>query len=645
MNLHVETATFPQGPPPETVDGKRLTRWAQTAITAHARLRNPTKFVGAPGIGKSRELRRVVQDAGYYPVVLPAGHMSAGRLAFQYPYKEGGRMALRQILDHRISRDDEWVLIVEEAGKADAALAGALLEIVEAGSLNGEPLPGIRGVLAADNPDTPIREAALASRFVHVRLGPDDTPWEAALAAAFPDVDLNRLIAWVRSQPRELREQLPGRTLQRIVVALLGAVPPKWAVRRDNRGRQRLMVGDRDRTNEVLAEIAGTLDVGVARKPRKPVERAIRVALEGGLTVALFGDAGVGKSSHAEAACRNLGYDVIQMSLSASSPGRFFMRLPDEQAHDLHSVHANLFARVERPTVVILDDLSRTSDKQLLQIVHELLQEREIGGQPINPHIAGFVVTDNGLRSSTGRRHGTQRLDSALLDRFSFTLTVDEQDVGGPSWFLGHAAEADDELGLDGAAVQTAEKVLSWFATTIDAVDDARDILSMRTALQFWKAWLLHRIVEPSSALGDLEIAQAAFDDEGAGIDVHSLPIQDLLAALAGLRVMSLGDYARELDETLHTLATEDTEAAALMASSIRRAVAAAPTAVLVEHEEAVGALLQGLFEAQQRDRAALAGTSVSGSALQGVLMDALDSRDTDRENLLVGALQGATDQ
>jgi MoxR-like ATPase len=175
--------------------------------------------------------------------------------------------------------------------------------------------------------------------------------------------------------------------------------------------------------------------------------------------VLLTGEAGTGKTSSARnyAALNKLPFVTIECTQQIDqsvTQGRF---VPTGVGNSTQWKYSQLASAIQRPSVVLLNELTRMSPKAA-SLFLRLLAERELLIEPLNEvikvHPECLIVADQ----NTGLGYtGTSKQDTALIDRFSIKLefkydtTIESKFIKSPALLefasnIREASELNDEF-------------------------------------------------------------------------------------------------------------------------------------------------------------------------------------------------------
>ena len=394
-------------------------------------------MVGSAGIGKTSFLKAVGKALGYDVIVINAANLSVENLQVPFPTwsEEMGMQVLRPLIFGRFVSDMPKIIFIDEIGRADNGLANTLMELLQEGTLCGNPIPNLATVIAADNPQGKNygRMAGLdfsqADRFVAVELDAKSTPWRRALAEEFSDIDLTKVFSTYDTLDAEIREVLNPRVLAFTIRALLEGFPGHFALPIVTGVRRQLVSrAGEDVTKNVLDRIAAAL--GTVNREMIPnvVEKSIEFALKHGQNVYIQGRPGIGKTSSIKTLLAKMGMKVHYDSAAVLSPEDLNVPFPSKDGRTLDLVPAEKFADAE-PWVWLVDEIARGS-RRTQNAIMEPIQERTVGGQKTN---IVCTIALNNPREVAGFKLDVGKNDLAQASRFALSIEIDAENIAfGP---------------------------------------------------------------------------------------------------------------------------------------------------------------------------------------------------------------------
>jgi MoxR-like ATPase len=446
--------------------------------------RGSVHLIGPHGIGKTAYVRAWFLEQGLRVVERSLPVCSQRDFCVPLPVTDpdtGQRhvevLVLEQLL--QVDENDRYVVILDEFSRADHATLNTVMELLQEGTIAGQPLPGLAAVVALDNPAEDGDYAgvvgldlAQADRVATLQVDVDDIPWRAHLATVHGR-DLGPVWRVWGTLTGAARRVLCPRVLDHLVTLVDRGLPAELALPVLPSGRQRLPGHDELATGDTLDRLADAIHGSWAAAGQEPpllasgrdadqglVGRAVADAIAGGWRLRLVGPPGIGKTSHVRSAVEAAGYELEYLSLSQASVHDLVVPVP--VGGRLEFLPAARLVRADRQYVLVLDEFSR-APADTASAAMELVNERSIAGRRLDGCVA-VIALDNpaevgGLHLDTGR------IDVAQASRFTATLEVGEDEL---PW-------RDVLLGRFPASAPT---FLDWRAEDLD--DAARMLVSPR---------------------------------------------------------------------------------------------------------------------------------------------------------------------
>jgi len=170
---------------------------------------------GLHGVGKTQMLREACDELGLVLKYYSASTMDpfTDFVGIPYPVENAdGRRVLESVRPHEI--DKAQVVFFDEFNRADPKVLNAVMEMLQFGTINGEPLPNLKCVIAAQNPpdddyNVISLDKAIVDRFdffAEVPASPDKSYLVAALGRDYGDEGKRvaaALIDWVKEHKTE----------------------------------------------------------------------------------------------------------------------------------------------------------------------------------------------------------------------------------------------------------------------------------------------------------------------------------------------------------------------------------------------------------------------------------------------------------
>ncbi|MEO3817517.1 ATP-binding protein [Plantactinospora sp. B24E8] len=514
--------------PPDAGTTVRLERFIDAMIETG----QTGQIFGEHGIGKTSTFVSYVPAR--YPdttlVVVPAANLTPDDLLVNAPVRDArsGELVLRQLIMRQLVPGQPFVLLIDDSLQAGNTVQSQLMQIAcnwTLGEYNLRDL-GCVGVFLTDNEslaETAVRRSDLAilDRMVTIRLTANDTAWRYALADRFPDRDLREVFRIWASLSPHLRQLLSPRTLEHVLACAEEEFPLAWGLPLHNGSRLTLTEQrsdgkpGRDRTGEILDEIAAAVG---ARNPGSipdPVRRILRTAITNRWAVLLQGPPGCGKTEITRQIVREeTGADPVYFSLPVTNVEDLCVPVPTPDGELDAMLARSLLTR--EPKVLVWDEYNRPKDKATFAKLMEITQEWTLAGRTI-PNLRAQVALQN-PPYHLGRKLLVASNNVAQASRFTVSYEVRPEDIPANEWLISTYGE-------------TAETVLEWWKTDID--DEGRDWVTKRTLERLIRLHQVGMPLEPALIyLGDGEYAP--------------VPLSALEARLADRPRIGLRELARQ---------------------------------------------------------------------------------------------------
>lgn len=222
--------------------------------------------VGKHGTGKTEMLRTAVKDLGYNFQYYSASTLDpyTDLVGVPYPIVDDKGSRLEMVRPRRI--DEAEIIMWDEANRADPKTVNAMFEITQFKTINGEPLPNLKSVIVAMNPNdgeykgTFDLDPAFVDRF-DATFQSSEKASLAYLKSVFSNEIANALYKWHRERP-EKADYLSPRRLEKIGHA--------WNIDKTSSTIEAMMppngVYESRKLYQMLVEAEGT--VAVSSKPK-----------------------------------------------------------------------------------------------------------------------------------------------------------------------------------------------------------------------------------------------------------------------------------------------------------------------------------------------------------------------------------------
>lgn len=551
---YAKNATFSIAPKPEEFDKLNIVKAVIHGVATGQRF----LLIGDAGIGKTSFMRWVCRNLGVEMVYIPAANVSIENLMVPFPTKSqhSDSRVLEPIFYRQLVTPNPKVIVVDEIGRAERDMGNTVMELLQEGSLFGEPIPELLTVIAMDNHAgmeygrLNSLDFAQADRLATVVMDHNGTPWARALAAKYSNVNLSQVFTTYARQPIEIRRTLSPRVLDHLIYALVNGFPGICALPIIMGERQKLKdKAGNDRTDEVLSAIASGL--GVPNRDTVPdiMDRALDAVLRDEINVFFEGRPGLGKTSRIKAYLAAHKADLVYYSVPALSPEDLHVPFPSEDGSCLEVMPQSKLVSPPPPggkKVIVWDEVCR-GVRRTQNALMEIHQERTVGGQPI-PGLAGNVGINN-PKAVHGFKLDVGKSDMAQATRWTLSIQLRDNDTGWSAYLYGRYGEAITPF-------------LEWWQDDID--DLGRALITPRTIERLYG---LHAGGLP------LEWGKAYVGGEYVAVALIDLERRLESQPLARLRQIAanIDDYERRLGADEHAEADHLTVFMALSKAELRQ--------------------------------------------------------------------------
>lgn len=541
--------------------------------------KTPLLFRGSPGNGKTSFTMWILERLGFEVVYIPAPTTSPEALIYPGIAVHDGERTIDFILWEKMLSPNPKVIVIDEPSRATVAVRNQLLELVFKGTLGDRKVPNLQGVIACDNASaedglTMFMDFALADRFLTVEVDSRSFPWQHALAAKFPDVDLTDVFEYHARLTPHMRKLLSPRTLEHVIWNALEGLPLIWGLPMP-RGKRALLIeqgsdshDSKDRTEEILGRIASMLGARNPDSVANQFDRAVEAALKAGNGTAVYleGPPGFAKTSRAEQLAHESGCNVLALSIPTVSPENLvFPELAVGEDGDARiRVILTKFFMEPGEKVLVLDEIWRGSPATS-NVIMEIVQEKSLGGVKLEGLRA--IIALNNPRELAGYRLDAGSADRAQADRFHSSVELVATSIPWDDFLLRKFHEHQLQ----------AEAVIQWWKEDLDPAQ--RNLITARTA---------ERLIE--RAIHNMPLRPALPHVQGEYVEVA---LYSLETRLAEQIVPNLTYITKHLDKFLNDMADGDLHAITTVQSAF---IHAAPVQ-LEEHYDAVVQLFLRLSE------------------------------------------------
>ena len=178
---------------------------------------------GAPGIGKTSRVKALLAqhdiDAAYFSV--PA--MSPEDMAVPFPDDDGA--FLEMLIVGKLARPGRKIVVLDEARRGDRRIQNALMELIQERTVGGQPVPGLVGTIALNNPrfiggmrlSVGRVDLAQAARFrLSIQLDATDTKFDDYLVEKYGDAISPFIEWWKEDLDDDGRALISARCIERM---------------------------------------------------------------------------------------------------------------------------------------------------------------------------------------------------------------------------------------------------------------------------------------------------------------------------------------------------------------------------------------------------------------------------------------------
>lgn len=171
------------------------------AVEIATRTGTNLRIVGPSGIGKTSRLKATLAESDLQMVYKSMAICTPEDLAYTVPV--GSR--LTTILSAELGTENEKVFVAEEFSRAERRTAAAAMSLTGHGAVAGQPIPGLRCVIALDNPkgsgllamDSGRLDEAQASRFaMTIEVTEEDMHTREYLSGIYGDQPVQAAFSW-----------------------------------------------------------------------------------------------------------------------------------------------------------------------------------------------------------------------------------------------------------------------------------------------------------------------------------------------------------------------------------------------------------------------------------------------------------------
>jgi len=533
-DLFAANATYDKPFTPKTYLKQDIVKATIWAIASGERF----LFIGPPGIGKTSFMKSVTDMLDYELVYIPAAMISIENLMAGMPVDDEhlGQKVLEFLVYDKFASDKPKVIVIDEIGRADPSLGNTLMELLQEGTLAGDPIPGLATVIALDNPQGAEcgringLDLAQASRFATVVLDRNDSPWREALAGKYEHIDLSDLFVSYNRLSREVTNRLSPRVLDHLIWMLTNGFPAIWTLPKIAGERLTLGSGVAE-TERILSDLAEALDAPNPEPSDALIDRLIQAAVRDGVNISLEGPPGIGKTARIKAALSEMTSESVYFSGPATNPEDLTVPFPamgkDGKTYLEMMPHRKLMTPTDK--VVVIDE-ERRANRRTANAFMEVVQEGSVGGVPIPGYRCTIAL--NNPKEVAGYKMDVGRADLAQVTRYAGHVDVSPNALGATAWLY-------DTYGED------ALPFVEWWKNDIDAT--ARVLVPPRS---------VEKLINLHQAGLPLEWGKPHLDGEYVPV-----PLVALQARLAGNRQENFSTVIDNFEEYVERLTPDERHA------------------------------------------------------------------------------------
>lgn len=598
-------ATFKKAPTPDVMLQYTMTKALIWAIASGQRF----LFKGDSGIGKTKFIMWFCRMLGIDALVLPLATISLENIMVPTPVVDAdGNRAIDHVFYERMMSDTPKIIFLDEVGRpSDRSLGNTIMELLQEGTIAGKAIPGLIGVVAADNLANGLYgkiqtlDLAQASRFVTIEVDTTSTPWQHALASKFADVDLSKVFSAYAKLDRQQRIGMSPAILESVITMVVNGLPGIYGVPKVAGVRQTVVnAAGRDTTDEVLEPIAAALGMPLRHPDESTALKALEFAIREGLRLqpngeftTFYGEGapGIGKTALVKQILADLSVELgaamtVSMTSTPASESEeaeiadklaVYLSAPAMQPEDLVIPFAKPGGALEvllmkylsndRPKVIVIDEVFRASRRTANSLM-ELTGEGSMGGRKIPGLVC--IIGLNNPREVAGYKLDVGRADPAQARRFKISADLSAESMPAIAWL--RSTYGDEQAG----------PFLDWWQEDVGALE--RLLVPPR---------VLEMMIRNYAAGLDISWALPYIGDEYVPVSLADLRTRLDKRPQARLRAIAANVERFEAEMTVDETSSE-------AQTTVYTAFSKAELSLLKEHRDAVVRLL-AVLERQYR--------------------------------------------
>lgn len=475
------SATFPNVDEMEVEILKTaVARW----VTYAWETKNTVQFISDPGVGKTSFVTDYCRNhLGLNVLTLHLPTVDPDRLSVAIPEKieDGSTVLSPSVMSQLLEAD---IVLLDESRRARESVRNSMMEMVQNKTIGGTPLKEGVAFVVCNNWSNESgvmssgRDFAQESRFDTVELKARDLPWQVALGAAFPDINLREVFKVYNT----LETRYPGatkfvapRTLEHIIWNIVNDLPGEYGLPLMAGPREWIMSGKKGSeptnvTDEIMQMFCSALGRTFHKSSPTMARKALHTAIEQHKTIMLQGAPGIGKTAYVKQVTGDSGVPTNYWSMQNVNPDEHVVPFPGANSR-LELMLSKVVKPLNgQPYNLIMDEYYRAKPA-VLNMALEMTQSRTLGGQPIPVQ---SVIAMTNPRMINGVRQAVNKPDRAMADRFFISIDLTENDIPANEFLLATYGEI-------------AEPFLEWHKEDLD--DLGRMLVNKRVLEKMMKIY------------------------------------------------------------------------------------------------------------------------------------------------------------
>lgn len=555
-NLLSASKTFPEDKLDVNLNKTAVVKWTEFGLATGETI----QFMSEPGNGKTSFIKGFgskVKDLNVVHLHVPT--LDIDQLSVAIPQDVDG--SDEKVLAPSVMQDllEADVVLLDETRRAKESVRNSVMELVQNKTLGGYPLKDGVTFFIANNyasesgVSTGGHDLAQETRYITVELTERDMPWQIALGATFPEIDLTELFKVYNTLDREFKgakKYLSPRTLEHIIWNIVNDLPGELALPLLAGPREWILDKDGNNvTDHVMEKFAAALGKPFIKTTPDIAKKAILKGIQHGKNVMLQGAPGIGKTAYVNALLADEKVNTQYWSLQNISPDEHVVPFPGEN-NKLELMLSQVVKPLDGEEYVLVADEYYRAKPPVLNMMLEMTQGGTLGGQDIP---VKAVVAMTNPRVVNGQRQSVNKPDRAMADRFFVSVDLTEEDIPANEYLL-------EKYG------DVAAPFIEWWKEDID--DLGRTLVTKRTLEKMIKVY------EYTQDADDLEHAKPYLKDEHAPVPLHDLKLRLSKRPVARLKAIleKKDEYLERMQKKQADGGNEDQEAHIQVFTAIQRA-------------------------------------------------------------------------